>query len=152
MWALSLRFENVQDSFSIHLQATQTIRKPQEAPTLLSNNSCFSGSGEKRLVPFFFSFLSYSMMYAAEQTMATIQENKVPGNNDIHPLPCGPISLHLSQSDPFFPTNNSQPSNLHCCPDLAVLQHVHCLHPFDTGGCNGQRVWDICPSRDSCPG
>lgn len=58
--------------------------------------------------------------------------------------PCGPISLHLKVTLPS--------SNIHCCPLMAVLQHVHRLHPDDKEGRNGQWVWNICPSRDSCPG
>lgn len=58
--------------------------------------------------------------------------------------PCGPISLHLKVTLPS--------SNIHCCPLMAVLQHVHRLHPDDKEGRNGQWVWNICPGRDSCPG
>lgn len=46
--------------------------------------------------------------------------------------PCGPISLHLKVTLPS--------SDIHCSPLMAVLQHVHCLHPYDKEGRNGQWV------------
>lgn len=112
-----------------------TISKP---PPLLTNNSCFSGSEEKRC-HFVLSVLS--MAYAAplgskwKKKVASFRQKK--GLIIMLSLPCGPISLHLSQNDPSCPPTLTV-SNFHNNPLPAVLQHVHCLHAFNERRCNGQ--------------
>lgn len=109
--------ENDQDSISVHLHAKWTVYWPQEVLPLLSNNSCFSGSEEKRWALCFLSvlFLDVCCTIRIQKRKKTVAKVQAKFLVIMTSPPCGPISLHLKVT---------LPSHQHSQPPIATATHL----------------------------